>query len=319
MSPYISIIVPVYKVRDYIKETIHSIISQDYRDFELVLIDDGTPDDSAVLAESLLKESSLDYSIIHTENHGVSAARNTGLNNAKGKYVVMVDADDVLTPDFLDNYVNLIQKYPDRNIYSTSFTIIQGENVIEQPSTASPVMEYGAEEAQVAFYKRNPRFLLPTILYSKSFLDSKNIRFDECVRFSEDVQFIWRTLAVNNKPVVHSSKSGYHYILHEGSTMTASGVQKIMTGFEGIVRLDDDIHQYLTQSIKDSFVPMCFFSMLHGSAKMLSFSLFMNLYRQSNSRRYIRTLKPQITGRIKIVANLLLTIPYFGYRLMKKY
>lgn len=319
MNPYISIIVPVYKVGDYIKNTVQSIINQDYRDFELVLVDDGSPDDSAAIAESLLKESSVEYTIVHTENRGVSAARNTGIENSKGKYVIMVDADDVLTPNFLSKYVSLIQKYPNRNIYSTSFTIFKGDSMIEQPKPSSPVMEYEAEEAQIVFYNRNPRFLLPTLMYSKEFLDKFAIRFDETVRFSEDVQFIWRSLALNASSVVHSSFSGYHYILHEGSTMTASGIQKILTGCKGIVKLDEDIHESLTPSIKDTFVPIWFFSMLHSSAKMLPYSLFKDLYRQSGSKPYMDKLRKHSSGKVKWVAMLLQLAPCFGYQIMKKY
>lgn len=319
MNPYISIIVPVYKVENYIKNTVQSIINQDYCNFELVLVDDGSPDQSAIIAESLLKESSIEYQIIHTENRGVSAARNTGLDNAKGEYVIMIDADDVLTPDFLDYYVSLIQKHPGRNIYSTSFTIFKGEDVIEQPKTNEPIVEYGAEEAQIAFYNRNPRFLLPTLMYSKEFLGKYAIRFDESVRFSEDVQFIWRSLVLNTSSVAHSSFSGYHYILHEGSTMTASGIQKILTGCKGILKLDEDIHESLSPSIKDTFVPIWFFSMLHGSAKMLPYKLFKDLYRQSGSKLYMKELRYQLSGKVKWVSVLLLFAPYFGYQLMKKY
>lgn len=319
MNPFISIIVPVYKVRDYITATIQSIIHQDYRDFELVLVDDGSPDDSAVIAESLLHGSDLAYSIIHTENRGVSAARNTGVANAKGQFIIMVDADDVVTPDFLTNYITLIQKYPGCDIYSTSFTIFKGDQIIEQPKTNSPIVEYASEDAQIAFYHRSPRFLLPTLMYSKAFLDSFNIRFDESVRFSEDVQFIWRTLALNTKRVVHSSESGYHYILHEGSTMTASGVQKILTGCRGIIRLDEEIHQSLSPSIRNMFVPMWYFSMLHGAAKMLSFLLFKDLYEQSESKQYIKELRNCSSRKVKLVATLLLAVPYLGYQLMKKH
>ena len=319
MNPYISLIVPVYKVRNYIADTIRSIINQDYRDFELVLVDDGSPDDSAVIAESLLQNSDLVYTIIHTENHGVSAARNTGLENSKGQFVIMVDADDRIMPSFLSNYVTLVQNYPGCDIYSTSFTVLKGEQAIEQPKTATPIVEYAAEDAQISFYHRSPRFLLPTLMYSKSFLDKYDIRFDESVRFSEDVQFIWRTLALNTKRVVHSSESGYHYILHEGSTMTASGVQKILTGCEGIKRLDKEIHASLSPSIKDTFVPIWYFSMLHGAAKMLSFSLFKNLYEQSDSKQYIKVLRKSSTKKVRWVAISLLCFPYLGYRIMKKH
>lgn len=319
MDPLISVIVPVYKVENYIKDTISSIIDQEYQGFELILIDDGSPDNSASIAEELLKESDLAFSIIHTKNRGVSAARNTGLRNAKGRFVIMVDADDMLVPDFLKKYVALIQDYPNCNIYSTSFTIYRGNRIIEQSKEDYTTVEYEANEAQVAFFHRSPRFLLPTLMYSKEFLDNNQIYFDEAVRFSEDVQFIWRSLALNSEPLVHSSWSGYNYVLHEGSTMTASGVQKILTGCEGVLRLDETIHEVLSPSIRDVFVPMWFFSMLHGAAKMLPFPLFKDLYNQSGSRQYIKKLRKYSSGKVKWVSTLMLVAPSFGYKIMKKH
>lgn len=315
----ISVIVPVYKVELYIGNTIKSLLSQNYKNFELIVVDDGSPDKSAEIAKSLLTGANVECSIIHTENRGVSAARNTGLDNANGEYVIMVDADDVLTSDFLDYYVSLIQNHPGRNIYSTSFTIFKGEDVIEQPKADMPIVEYGAEDAQIAFYNRNPRFLLPTLMYSKVFLDKYAIRFDESVRFSEDVQFIWRSLALNTSPVVHSSFSGYHYILHEGSTMTASGIQKILTGCKGVVKLDEEIHESLSSSIKDTFVPMWFFSMLHSSAKILPYSLFKDLYGQSGSKPFMDELRKHSSDKVKWVATIMQLAPCIGYQIMKKF
>ena len=315
----ISVIVPVYKVELYIGNTIKSLLSQNYKNFELIVVDDGSPDRSAIIAESLMRESSIEYQIIHTENRGVSAARNTGLEKANGQYVIMIDADDVLTPDFLDYYESLIENYHGRNIYSTSFTIFKGEDVIEQPKTDMAIVEYEAEEAQIAFYNRNPRFLLPTLMYLKEFLDKYAIRFDESVRFSEDVQFIWRSLALNASSMVHSSFSGYHYILHGGSTMTASGIQKILTGCKGVVKLDEEIHESLSSSIKDTFVPMWFFSMLHSSAKILPYSLFKDLYGQSGSKPYIEALQKHSSGKVKWVTTVLQLAPCIGYQIMKKF
>lgn len=319
MSPFITIVVPVYKVKDYIEDTIRSIINQEYHDFELVVVDDGSPDDSAIIAETILQQSNMAYSIIHTENRGVSAARNTGIENAKGQFIVMVDADDVLTPDFLSMYVALIQDYPCSNIYSTSFTVYKGGSIIEQPKQETPVVQYGAEDAQCAFYHRSPRFLLPTLMYSKEFLNHHGIRFDETVRFSEDVQFIWHTLALNDKPIIHSSASGYHYILHEGSTMTASGVQKILTGCKGIIKLDKDIHPYLSPSIQDTFVSMWYFSMLHGSAKMLPYSLFDELYKESGSDQYLKVIENCSSGKTKWTSSILRKFRFVGYQIMKKF
>ena len=315
----ISVIVPVYKVESYIGNTIKSLLSQTYKNFELIVVDDGSPDNSAAIAESLLKDSELDYQIIHTENRGVSSARNLGLSVAKGVYIIMVDGDDVLTPDFLAYYADLMKRYPETDVYSTSFTIYNGDAVIEQPKQVKDTVIYSSDEALVAFYNRNPRFLLPTLMLSNDFICKNSIRFDENVRYSEDVQFIWRVLSYNKKDVVHSFYSGYKYILHPGSTMTASGVQKILTWCTGFDKLDKEIHALLPKEIKDAFVPMSYFAMLHGASKMLSCQSFKEVFQKANCSSYLRFEGSNVSRKVKLVSILTMISPSLGYIIMKKF
>lgn len=319
MKKKLSVIVPVYKVEAYIAATVQSLFDQSFKDFELVIVDDGSPDKSAAIVESLLSNSDVDYQIIHTDNRGVSAARNTGLSVAKGEYIIMVDGDDVLTSDFLGYYADLLKRYPEADVYSTSFTIYSGETIIEQPKLEKDIVIYSAEEALVAFYNRNPRFLLPTLLLSNDFINKNNVRFDENVRYSEDVQFIWRVLAYNKKELIHSSYSGYKYILHPGSTMTASGVQKILTWCTGFEKLNDEIHTHLPESISKTFVPMGYFAMLHGASKMVSYTSFKEIYKQAGCDEHLRFGNAPVSKKIKIVTNLIKCCPYIGYSILKKF
>lgn len=313
-----SVVVPVFKVEEYIANTITSLCNQIFRDFELIIVDDGSPDKSAFIAKKLLAGSALDYRIVHTDNRGVSAARNTGMELATGQYVIMVDGDDVLVPDFLSVYDRLIRDYPDGDIYSTSFVIYKEDRVIEQPKLGNNTVVYSPTDALVAFFHRSPRFLLPTLMFSNHYLEQNHLRFDEQVRYSEDVQFIWRALAFNNKQLIHSTYSGYKYILHPGSTMTASGVSKIMTWSKGFEQLDHEIHSRLPDVIRDSFVPLSYFSMLHGVSKMLSFSSFKEVYEKTGCAKYLCFKGVQVSIKVKVVAKLTRFCPYLGYCIMKR-
>ena len=96
----ISVIVPVFNVADYLMRCINSILIQDETSFELILIDDGSTDGSAQICDeaALLSDK---IRVVHTENGGVAKARNTGIDIAKGEYIVFVDADDYVAPNFL--------------------------------------------------------------------------------------------------------------------------------------------------------------------------------------------------------------------------
>lgn len=99
--PRISIIVPIYKVEPYLHECIESILSQTYQDFELILVDDGSPDNCGAICDEYAEKDSR-IRVIHQQNGGLSAARNAGLDIAQGEYVTFVDSDDVLHPYYLE-------------------------------------------------------------------------------------------------------------------------------------------------------------------------------------------------------------------------
>lgn len=118
----ISVIVPVYMVQDYLSECLESIINQTYRNLEIILVDDGSPDDCGKICDDYAKKDSR-IKVIHKANGGVSDARNVGIANANGFYIGFVDSDDYLDNRFFEILISLIVEY-DSDIaecYSYSF------------------------------------------------------------------------------------------------------------------------------------------------------------------------------------------------------
>lgn len=102
-KPIISVIVPVYKVEQYLETCIRSILRQTYQDFELILVDDGSPDHCGEICDEFAKMDSR-IKVIHQVNGGVSLARNVGMENAEGEWLCFVDADDILLPRYLEYF-----------------------------------------------------------------------------------------------------------------------------------------------------------------------------------------------------------------------
>lgn len=316
----ISVVIPVYKVEKYIGACIKSLLDQEYRDFNIVLVDDGSPDRSAEIAETLLSsQKEISYQVIKTENRGVSAARNTGLSNAQGEYAVMVDADDVLSQSFLLDFVNQIREFPDTNVYSCSFSVVDENHATSFAERTNQVECFSYQEAQLAFFNRSVKFLLPALMFRISFLKENGIQFDEAVRYSEDVQFIWRCLAYNRKAVIHSWARNYNYILHSGSTMTSSGIEKILTFCGGMERLETETKNLFCEPVRSQLKTRMYFSMIHGAAQMLSFEDFKALYDKSGCGQYIiqQTKEGSIVPRM--VSLLLILSRRLGYEITRRF
>ncbi len=109
-KPLVSIIVPVYQVKDYIGECVESLIRQTYTNLEILLVDDGSTDGSGVICDEYANRDNR-IRVIHQENRGLSAARNTGLDQALGEYVAFVDSDDAVLPDFIEVLYELAERY----------------------------------------------------------------------------------------------------------------------------------------------------------------------------------------------------------------
>lgn len=117
----------MYNKADYIAKALNSVITQSFSNFELILVDDGSTDNSSMVAESVLSNSSIEYHIIVQDNKGVSTARNNGVKLSKYKYIAFLDADDWWEKDYLERMTGIIEKFPNAGIWSSSFYIIKNE------------------------------------------------------------------------------------------------------------------------------------------------------------------------------------------------
>lgn len=109
-QPLISVIIPFYNVEDYLGKCINSVITQDYHNLEIILIDDGSNDSSSKIAAAYTKKDSR-IKTIKQQNGGISVARNTGIDQAKGEYICFIDSDDYVASNYISELFRLIQKY----------------------------------------------------------------------------------------------------------------------------------------------------------------------------------------------------------------
>lgn len=134
MIPEISVIVPVYKVEAYLPRCVESLLSQTYKDFEIILVDDGSPDACPAMCDAYAKKYS-NIHALHKENGGLSDARNAGMTAAKGEYVTFVDSDDYVHPAYLEMLMQGIRQGADFSV--CGFIEVYDGNGIEDLDTSS--------------------------------------------------------------------------------------------------------------------------------------------------------------------------------------
>lgn len=115
MNPILSIIVPVYNVEKYLEECINSILNQSFKDFELILVNDGSKDSSGFICDSYAEKDSR-IIVLHRSNQGTSAAKNTGIDIARGDYIAFVDSDDFVSEDYYQPNISYLLNHPETDM-----------------------------------------------------------------------------------------------------------------------------------------------------------------------------------------------------------
>lgn len=219
--PKISIIVPVYNVEGYLNNCIDSILNQTFKDFELILVNDGSTDNSLKICK-YYKNIDNRICIINKENGGLSSARNAGLDIAKGEYIGFVDSDDYIHPQMYELLYNQIMKN-DADISMCEFKRVSEFKKMELSDKVILNQEVEILNNEEAVFKLGEKRAVTYVvawnkLYVKSLFNS--IRFKEGI-IHEDEYIIHRLLYQINK-LVYIRKELYFYLQREGSIMDKS-------------------------------------------------------------------------------------------------
>ena len=191
--PIISVIVPVYNAERYLARCIDSILSQTFTDFELLLIDDGSPDGSGKICDEYAKKD-LRVHVYHKENGGVSSARNLGLDRAKGEWVVFVDADDWILPH---TFSECMDKCADCDMLRFGYTSVYDENGSVLVESLPKILN--AKDLLKLVVERRTAVAVWGAVYRKDIFLSNRIYFDTTLRMGED----WVVLV---DVILHSKK-----------------------------------------------------------------------------------------------------------------
>lgn len=249
----ISVIVPVFNVGIYLERCVDSLISQTIVDqIEVLLIDDGSTDRCGVICDEYSKKYPF-IRTIHQQNKGVSIARNTGIENAKGEYLAFVDADDYVDPDLFEKMIFAAQsKSPDLLVFDYWVTFENGKQSKYRRSVNEKT--WLRKEALKEFLSGG---LIGINLFDKLFKRSRinGLRFDESIRVGEDLLFIFNFLLTVNL-VYGNFQAGYHYFQRSGSAMK----DRFSENFFDVIKVSEKIRDKIFTDYED----------LRGYAKALN-------------------------------------------------
>lgn len=308
--PLISIIMPVYMVENFIAKSIMSVIRQTYRNIELILVNDGTKDDSLKVAEKTLNFSSMYYTIINQENKGVGEARNTGINSSKGEWICFLDSDDLLSDNAIEHLIDAAISHNTDIVFSGINEITNIDEAIKKCDRGTAT-RYSQPEIQERFLLRTRVILAPGTLYRKQFLDDNNIRFER-MRWSEDQHFVWRTLFYLSG-ATFLDEPLYQYYRHSNSIMGRTEPDIICDSYEKIRQLET-----LYKDVSDVgpfIVPRWVMGTLNATTLMMDFKLWRTLSKKIQLKASFRVLLYFPAAETKIMAFLGLAFPYMYYYL----
>lgn len=207
LHPQVSIIVPVYKAEKYIRACVESILQQTFTDFELILVDDGSPDESGKIIDELAEKDSR-IRVFHQQNAGPGAARNLGLENAKGDFINFVDADDCLEQAFLESYQKVNAAYE---------CVFQGYTKLSDAGKCERVYCAKASTKSNSFEDICITLLESELLgymwlkqFRRSIIEEYHIRFDNNIKYREDFLFTIQYLSFCRKVCI-TEDAGYLY------------------------------------------------------------------------------------------------------------
>lgn len=219
MTPKISVIIPVYGVEKYLDRCVHSVVNQSYKNLEIILVDDGSPDNCPKMCDEwALRDARI--RTVHRENGGQSCARNTGLSVATGDYITFIDSDDWIIEDTYEYCVSLLDKY--KNVDVIQFDIIHTYPNMQPSLEKKEKIDFVEGKAILNFYLKTSTqdgsYSVCRCLFKASF--AKKYRFREG-KIHEDIDYKYKVLRDSQKMLV-TNQIKYCYWQEGNSTSTGS-------------------------------------------------------------------------------------------------
>lgn len=279
--PKISIIVPVYKVEEYLPKCIDSILGQTFTDWELLLIDDGSPDNSGrICDEYALKDSRI--KVFQKDNSGVSNTRNLGLDNAKGDYVMFVDSDDWISEDCLEVCVKEIVEYDLDALQFGLTSVISGTEKQSVKTATKPLS--GEQYIQTNSFN----VCVGGGIYKRNIIEEYNLRFPTQLKLAED-QIFTLSLFRHVQRIKYLDKSLYYYLQRADSAVHTSKSSDMLLSCKKLIALSKEWPA--SKSFIDKMIVHFIIGMIKNND--VSYKILRDIYKSQNVGHFYASFRLQ--------------------------
>ena len=230
----ISVIVPIYRVEQYLPRCVDSILCQDWKNFELILVDDGSPDRCGQICDDYAAKDSR-IRVIHKKNGGLSDARNAGIDVARGDYISFVDSDDYVKPTYLSYLYFLVQSANNCKVSQANYFIVRGGKTTPSYEERGMVAFTRAEACAAVLYHDRVDVSGCGKLYERSVFDQ--IRFP-VGRLYEDT-FIFGDILLQTPVYVYGGEAQYYYVQRKDSIVNKQFSEKNLQYIEAVNKLSE--------------------------------------------------------------------------------
>lgn len=295
MNELVSVVVPVYKVEAVIERTLRSIAAQTYKNIELILVDDGTPDKSVEVASKYLESTDINWRVLHQENQGLPTARNNGIKEAKGEWVICPDSDDYIAPQTIERMLEAATKTDSQCVFC-GFKNVHDDDFEAQPKYEGAVEVYEMPKLRKLFLERKLIVLVPGMLLRRKIFDT--VKYDKDCPHDEDIHFMWRLFYTIDK-MAYIDADYYNYYLRSTSMSHTLKPEAYLKTSERYRVMTADLK---TKFANDEIIPLIHpkyrLGGLHVLAKSNDYRIFKNTVFEDGYRKDMSKLV--LYGDIKL-------------------
>ena len=289
---FFSVIVPIYKVEEYLPQCIESVLTQTFSDFELILVDDGSPDGCPEICDNYSKMDAR-IKVIHKKNGGLASARRAGIKIAQGEYVYNLDADDLIEQDTLECAYKIIQE-TGSEIVAFSYQWVKNGKTVNITTNCLPEGYYGKDDIRKHIFPKllmdrnmnHVSYYLAGKVIKRSFITPYQLNVDESISLGEDLCCVFPCY-LNANSIYISNRENYLYTARDNSMSKEFNTKQILL-IENVIK---ELSKHDVSMVQDIEEQLCRYSCF------MCFAI-LALAAEGNHFKYIDDLKNKIENSI---------------------